>query len=298
MDQAELGVDFTVEARTVGNTKTSNYASPGYGFLGTVSVVAEDSDDGVDLSSRFTMGTSPSWSAGGYVNSSTTAAFLREGAGSLDGPFDDLQLGIKVQSHASDPSAELDGLDMNAATAGLCATCDAQKIGGATRVRFGRMALQSAFGSELIALPMAFTAEYYDGDGFTAHAQDACTSLTLADHLRLSNPVTAGGTLQTGDTAMTVGGGSSSITNLNSPLIAGEAGLIFSAPGEGNTGDIELQGNIDCSDATVACVSTDTFPYLLYDWDNDGVHDDNPTANASFGIFSRSDNIIDTREPW
>jgi len=38
--------------------------------------------------------------------------------------------------------------------------------------------------------------------------------------------------------------------------------------------------------------------WLQYDWDSDGNHDNNPPANITFGIYSRSKRIIYSREPW
>ncbi len=155
-------------------------------------------------------------------------------------------------------------------------------------IRFGRLMIANAHGSELVALPVAITAEYFNGVDWTDNTADQCTILNLATELQLANPDTASGVWQAGNTTMTLGGGSTTgmLTN-NSPLVSGEAILTFSAPGEDNLGYVDIQSQL-----------TGTFDWLLSDSDNDGIYDDEATGRASFGIFSGSDNIIFKREVY
>ena len=53
-------------------------------------------------------------------------------------------------------------------------------------------------------------------------------------------------------------------------------------PGAGNTGDVVI---------TPGLISIG-YPWLQFDWDGDSVHDNDPTATASFGIFSGTDKYI------
>lgn len=158
--------------------------------------------------------------------------------------------------------------------------------GGSKQQRWGRLNIGSAHGSELLNLPVPLTAEYFDGTNFIVNGADNCTTLTLAGDLLLSNPETSGDISQIGTTNMTIGSGSSSAALANSPLLSGSAGLSFSAPGSGNTGYIDITGNFTA------------LPWLLYDWDNDSSHDDNPKGKATFGLYKGNSRQIYFREMY
>ena len=72
----------------------------------------------------------------------------------------------------------------------------------------------------------------------------------------------------------------------NLPLLLGDAGLSFSAPGAGNTGHVDLSHDL----------RTEGVPWLLFDWDSDGSNDDDPTARVTFGVFKGHDAMIYSRE--
>lgn len=170
-----------------------------------------------------------------------------------------------------------------------------------TSQRFGRLNIGTAVGSELLILSPPLIAEYFNGTGFVLNTNDdSCTAISLADHIRLENT----GTLVQGTASMTIGGGTTSITTFNSPLVTGDTGTIFSAPGTGNTGFVNITGNLGCNDVTVACgMGVATFDYLLYDWDDDddnddGPYDDEPTGRVDFGLFEGPSSYIYIREPW
>lgn len=181
-------------------------------------------------------------------------------------------------------------------------TCDAYTItgvGGALQ-RFGRLLIGTGFGSELLPVTVPIRTEFYDGIGFITNTDDDCTNLTLADHLRLSNPDTAGGAVQAGDANMDIspGNNNTSVTGFNSPTVDGDMATVFAAPGQGNVGFITIEGNLDCTEPTIPCVSTDTFTHLLYDWDGDGNHDNNPDGRVDFGVYESPKGLIYNREPW
>jgi MSHA biogenesis protein MshQ len=276
MDQPNLGYSFTIEARNLANVKTANYInSPTYN-TGTVSILAENNNNGTDLSARVSA-PSGSWSSGSYNYSTTTATFSRLGPGSPDGPYDALQLGVRV---ADADGPVLAGLNMNPAISGACgAACTGVVIGATTKVRFGRVTIANAFGSELLALPVPLQVEYYNGSGFVgknATNLDNCTSITAA----MLTP--SAGTFA----SVPVGGGTTSGTLANIPVSAGDAGLSFNAPGAGNVGDFTLQ------------VGLGSLPWLRYDWTGTSVNSDPPLARISFGTYPGSGRQIYIREPW
>ncbi|HTT08850.1 MAG TPA: DUF6701 domain-containing protein [Gammaproteobacteria bacterium] len=278
MDQPALGYSFTIEARNLSNAKTANYInSPAYN-TGTVSILAENNDNGTDLSSRVSA-PAGSWTTGTYSFTTTIATFGRQASGAPDGPYDVLQLGVKVTDA---DGAVLTGLNMNPATSGACAAaCTGVAIGGGTtKVRYGRVTLTGAVGSELLALPVPLQVEYYNGSGFVGKSAtnlDGCTSITTA----MLTP--SAGTIA----SVPIGGGTTSGTIANNPVSQGDAGLSFSAPGAGNVGDFTLQ------------LGLGALPWLRYDWDGNGVYnDDPPAARISFGTYGGSGRQIYIREPW
>ncbi len=167
------------------------------------------------------------------------------------------------------------------------------------QLRFGRFNIGTEVGSELLTLSPPLIVEYFNGTGFVANTSDTCSAIVLADHIRLDNT----GTRVQGTATMTIGVGTTSITTFNSPLLTGDTGTIFSAPGAGNTGFVNIFGNLGCNDVTVACgMGAATFNYLRYDWDDvvegDGPYDDEPSGRVDFGIFEGPSNLIYIREPW
>jgi hypothetical protein len=142
-------------------------------------------------------------------------------------------------------------------------------------IRTGRLQLTNANGSELVALPVPFAAQYWNGSVFVANASDACTAALVAELGLAPNPA----------------GLSTTPTIANNPLAAGSAGLVLSAPGAGNTGYVDLV--YDLSTATGAALE-----FLRWDWDGDGSLDDDPTARATFGIFPGDGRVIYLREVY
>lgn len=153
-------------------------------------------------------------------------------------------------------------------------------------MRWGRLAMQNAYGSELIPLAVPLFSEYFNGSGFVGNTADQCTALTLGTQLSLRNFATAAGTAQAGNAVMTLGSGTSQATLANVPLASGAAGLSFSAPGSGNTGYIDITGNFS------------SLPWLLFDWNHDGSHDNSPSARASFGFYKGNEQQIYRREVY
>ncbi len=159
--------------------------------------------------------------------------------------------------------------------------------GGNKTQRWGRLVISNAHGSELNALPVPLFSEYYNGTAFVSNTLDNCTAINLISQLSLSNPVTASGAAQLGNKAMTISpAGTSSATLANSPLLAGLAGLSFSAPGANNTGYINISANFA------------SLPWLLFDWDHNGVHNNSPSARATFGVYKGNSQQIYLREVY
>ena len=176
-----------------------------------------------------------------------------------------------------------DGVCYDSNNDGTCETYSVNNIGG-TQLRFGRLNIGNAFGSELVNLQLPVTAQYYDSvtNDFIASAGDTCTALTITPvgpptwgHFNFSSYK---GSLNAGETTPSL-----SIFN------NGAATLTMSAPGLGN------QGSVLVTPLLMSGVLLEQ-PWLQFDWDGDGNHDNDPTATATFGIYSGNDSTIYLRE--
>ena len=281
----ELGIDYVLEARGLAGSLTQNY-DDALGYAGTAEfeTAAEDNNDGIALDAR--IGNPPlstNWSNGVYTYSSTTESFARS-AGGPDGPYQSLQFSTRVTTEMDNRLIE--NHDEKTDQANDCvadSNCTSKAIGSLTDVRFGRLRVVNAFGSELVPLPIPFIAEYFvtdgTGGGFFPVTVDSTTSYSAAasgDEIQpvtLSNPT---GNLMLADT--TVSGAGVLVSGLSDPALP----ISLSPPGVGNDGSVD--------------VTFDVPAYLEFDWDGDGNHDNDPTATATFGIFSGNDSTIYLRE--
>jgi len=147
---------------------------------------------------------------------------------------------------------------------------------------YGRFVMQNTYGPETDDLAMEAYTEFLDADlsasgQYVLNSGDNCTNLLSTITL---DPEGSG----TEDhDAITVGGGTSDFS-YNPLLIGGEAGFLFTAPGAGNDGEIDVS------------IELLTFPWLQYDWDGDGTLQNPPDTTASFGQYRGHDRIIYWRE--
>ena len=277
---------FTLTAQNAANGTTQNYTTTSgfakldgatsskwiaFGSADSIGLGAVDSTIPTALSPRLSISGTPSgtWTTG--VGALAANVVLNRSA-TLDGAFSNLKLGIAPQD--SDNVVLLPGalnLDADLNTSlerGLVATGD---------VRYGRMRLNNAHGSELLALPVPLTAQYFNGAGFVTNTADNCTAFTLAPasgtavsyqygNLLIDNP-------QQSMTATT------SIPTLASPLSAGASVINLPAP--------SLSGSIDLTLTVPA--------WLQFNWT--GVLG-NPKARATFGAYRNTNQFIYQRENY
>lgn len=146
-------------------------------------------------------------------------------------------------------------------------------------MRWGRVTLANALGSELMDLPVPLAIEYWEDVGvtpgtdfsFVTHSDDSCTTLVAGDFTL--PPASHSGNLDVGETAVT-----------GVSLVSGTGAVTLSAPGATNDGGVDVVGNVP--------------GYLEFDWDGDGNHDNDPGARATFGIYSGPPRRIYLREVY
>ena len=159
-----------------------------------------------------------------------------------------------------------------------------------SEIRFGRLALANAHGSELLALPVPIESQFWNGSGFTRNTADACTQLA-------ANQVVLSGWRRDLNACETS-------VSLSGRFNAGRGNLRFSAPGAGNTGSVDLVVNLGaiasgstCAGGVAAPAAGASQTWLQGAWSG-GAYDQNPAARASFGLYRGSKSLIYLREMY
>lgn len=158
------------------------------------------------------------------------------------------------------PVADLTDTDLVCYDPNADGNCDSFEFSNltGTELRYGRLALDNVYGSELVSLTMPMQTEFFNGSNFVVNSEDNCTVINDSD--LMINPALSGG---------------SSTVSVTSPFaVNGVLDISLTAPGAGNTGDIVVSVDLNASiDA-----------WLQFNWDGlAGVED--PSATATFGIF-------------
>ena len=223
-----------------------------------------------------------SWASG----IGTFSANVRLGrAAALMGPFESFRVGIEpVDADAVSVLPSAQNLDISAPADAI----NDKVLLGSTKVRFGRIRLQNAYGSELLALSIPIAVQYFDAatGSFKTNLDDSCTPLVAPVARTLTGtatpdglanlyfyPVTGNNQLRSADTVPTV---TNAVGSNVSAVVSGVASLRFSKPSK--------QGWLDIILASPS--------YLLYDWGKclgqsgaAGLPSDLPCARATFGIY-------------
>ncbi len=290
MDNDTLGLVLNITAQNKTNSTTTRYvSSPAntYVPVATLDVKLLNGTSATNLLSRLTQPTLPvrNWTLGGYSADGTYRFDARNATTPvIDGPYDSL----KTQTTITDATdsvkiTKLNGMDVSPAVSSIDSPTT-------TRVRFGRLSLGNAFGSELIPLSVPLKLEYYSSatQGWQPNTLDTCTTIA-ANNFAFSFPASATNNLAACETAMTVGGNAPNQT------------LTLTNPGAGNTGwsDITLNLGAAALGTNTQCVGVGTaggadvpnnMPWLQ----STGLT--NPSARATFGIYKGNSHFIYFRE--
>jgi len=295
----ELRVTFMLTARNglASPATTQNYTTAsGFAKLdGTVAanfgLGAVDLADGIPptagtaLTARLTTTASSGTWLAGTINATVDLFVTR--AASPDGPFESLRIGTL--------SADTDGITLRAADFDLDTDVpvngnDRVRVGSSS-IRFGRLRLNNANGSQLVPLSMLMETQYWNGSSFITHADDNCTSIGTAN-VGLGNYT---GNLNSPETVPSIAVGTFS---------KGRNTLTLSAPGATNNGSVDVVLNLGTSTTIDSCVTTwDTTPtptganlvHMRGRWCG-ATHTKDPTARATFGAHRGSEEVIHMRE--
>ncbi|HYR14867.1 MAG TPA: DUF6701 domain-containing protein [Mycobacterium sp.] len=260
-DQDGFVTAFTLTAQNSSNATTLNYTGSfarlvltswsGYGFTG-------------DTATPSASATAPTgtWN-NGVASVSAQHQVLARPTSAPASP-----VSLTVSARPVDP----DGVTTAAQTAAMSA---------GTPLRFGVLALGSAYGSNLLALRLPVTAMYWNGTGLVPNTADTCTGAVLSNaSIALGNQVQKPGT-----------NGSFSTSVMASPTLAstwsqGRGSITLSAPGTAGTAQVALNlgsGSTDASCIGWGVASTGSrLPWLRGNWCGAAYAVD-PSSLASFG---------------
>jgi MSHA biogenesis protein MshQ len=170
-----MPTSFTVTARNSSGGTTRNYRDE---FApGLVSLVAENNDNGLSLSSRLSgLGVS-NWQQGVFAVNNYPETFAR--LSTPDGPFSQLAIGVSVADNEPAVDIPLQNQDMDVLSSGSCGgACTAVRI-GVQDLRYGRLRLGSGRAAVNSPLALALTMESYSGGQWLRNGADNCTALDL-----------------------------------------------------------------------------------------------------------------------
>ncbi|GAA6134684.1 hypothetical protein NBRC116188_14730 [Oceaniserpentilla sp. 4NH20-0058] len=148
-----------------------------------------------------------------------------------------------------------------------------------SEVRYGRLNIENAFGSELSELTHNMYAEYYDGQTFQLNELDSNTNVDISEFFNflVTDVGDASTPLITGDTSLS--GQDFDSGSLN----AGIWRLSWSAPANGHYGTITTQYSSPS--------------WLTYNWDESlDTSEEGPITNVTFGRYRGHDKIIYWKE--
>jgi hypothetical protein len=273
------GITLTAYNAATPPVRTDNYAGSFAKFNG--SVIANFNFGAVDLADAFPpltatalttnlglVSSTGSWTTGtGTIN----ANVMLNRAASPDGPYESFRLGI---APFDSDDVTVRNADLNLDTT-VPPDSNDRVLAGSTKVRFGRLWLGNAYGTEKRNLTLSYETQYWNGYAFINNLDDACTTLAAAN-FGLGNYQ---GALTTSITSVSNTPGNRFIT-LAAPNAAGSVDIVAT-----------LGNPLSMCPTTWTPVSPGTSYVAIYlrgNWGCSGTYDKDPVARATFGIFGDS----------
>lgn len=183
------------------------------------------------------LGITGDWAAGALA-AVATLGFTR--AAAPDGPYSAMKVGIAP--------ADSDGVVLSVLNMDVTAPAgnDHAEV-GETQIRFGRLRLLNAYGSELLPLRVPVRAEYFNVTNWTVNADDSCTSL-LASAFFLSGGIAA----NTSASAVA--------------LSAGIGTLTLAKPSPVAAGSVDVAANLGASGSDQSCLGSHGGTFANMPW--------------------------------
>ncbi len=203
MGQPRLGINLSVSAAGSTGSVLSRYTTGGNfsglcspnSCLATLAVTGDNAGAPVSLNERLNPALPAfSWANGQYLASGAAYNFAR--LSSPDGPYDSFALKTSID--------DVDGVLITRLN-GSPVTGAASALSNATSLRYGRMQIDNAYGSELLPLPVNVAAQYWNGSYYVPNTLDDCTSISSSNFslqagggASISTTIQGGGALASG----------------------------------------------------------------------------------------------------
>lgn len=290
MDQP-FPMSMSLKALNVGGAVTQNYFPPF--SLATAKLVGENNNNGIDLQSRLSAlpVNAASWVQGVATVDGAYRAYLNRVTPNVttnlyqDGPFELLDIGVQLMDNDPRPNglySYVASPDMDAATTGNCANCNAKKI--STQIlRHGRVVMDNTYGPETEILRMPTRVEYWNGANWVLNGDDSCTIATYGLASQVDNAA-----LGYNFDPDLITGQSINRSGASSAFQAGQFDLLWRA--------LTSSGNLYRGQVTAPL---DVPTWLEWYWNWNGVSPtslSDPRASAFFGRYRGHDRIIYWRE--
>jgi uncharacterized repeat protein (TIGR01451 family) len=218
--------NFTLTAQNTANATTQNYRGAYAKFIPT------------------------SYGAYGFITAAALPSGSALAASATDptGNWVDGVATVVARHQVSRPTAPTGEtlITVNAAPTDGEASASSTAVATNVRLRYGRLRMQNAYGSELLDLPVPFEAQYWTGSFYATNTWDNCTVLPMSS-LVMSNFT---GGLAACETQITPTG--------NQTLSGGKisSGLKLTKPGATNSGSVYLAFNVSSTATGNTCLST------------------------------------------
>jgi len=288
----QLYIVAVTDATHFSIVNTSGYTA--YVAAGTV---RKKAPSGTDLSGRISLlsssGTWPSDGINNGVASDILLNFIVTRLAAPDGPYV-AEFGL---APVDSDGVKLSAYDMDIV---LPAGNDHTSV-AVSAMRFGRLKLNNALGSEQLPLPLGFAFQYWNpaSGGFITNSQDSCTSFGPAN-IGLGNFNKDLQATETSVSAVTLGTGANT----------GTGTITFAKPSGGDGkyfGSFDLVVNLGATTTPQPCGALTpaptpagkNFSYLRGAWGSCGAtYTRDPTARAAFGVYKSPNEFIYIRENY
>lgn len=289
-----FSIGFTLTAQNANNETTRNYAASlafldpatdswtAFNTKGSFGLGAINGTTPLSSRLAFDRATSSGW-AGGVNTISADIRFRRAtGSGGTtiipDGPYSTLKIGIAPQDK---DGVKTSGLSLDADGDGS----NERVLLGTTDVRFGRLKLSNAFGAEKAALNIPVQAQYWSGKSWVLNGDDSCTRLA-GGAVKASGYVDSKGAPTM---AWSVSAGDLKNASGTPGLASGQGFFTLTKMPATGSGSVNIcvdlggdpSGGVICSTPSPADKT-----YLQGKWPPGTNYDNDPSARATFGIYS------------
>ena len=154
-------------------------------------------------------------------------------------------------------------------------------------IRYGRISLANALGSELQDLPISMFAEYFNGTNFMLNAEDKCSVASIS----ITDPITTDAITPANTCVWDTAGNSGSFA-CATPAPSGKSYLEAATLSNGSFNVVLKAPNV----VGPLSISASVDAWMKFNWTGTG--NSNPTARASFGLYRGNSKIIHFQEMY